>query len=235
MKKITNKFLVAVSMAASFSALGTEWNFQSSGFNQDGNVTITQESGEVRNINNLSAFSKAGEPTFVNMQTSSIGAPIVFKPVTRTVSFRGYQENRVPVSSYGHAYYVQHTLPKKCLVRSITGSIRSQRGATYDLLGEMIGFNGGAITKINESNSGAVEVGIVSSSNGKYTEGGVRLTWDLRDFEWNLFEIYRESSGSRVLLYFEQPILIESIDMAKTYISDPWVAYNLTYNCMAEY
>ncbi|WP_045394939.1 hypothetical protein, partial [Vibrio rotiferianus] len=177
MKK-TNTILVAACMAASFCAVSAEWNFQSDGFNQDGNVTITQESGEIRQINNqASGFSTASSPTFVNVQASSVGAPMKFKPVTRTIHFRGQQTDRVPIAHASYAYYAQHTLSKKCMVRSITGSIRSQRGATYDLLGEVIELNG-AIIRIPNTNAGIVEQGSLTGSN-KYHDNGVYSTWDL--------------------------------------------------------
>ncbi|WP_045391733.1 hypothetical protein [Vibrio rotiferianus] len=232
MKKVA--LLITATSIFSFSVFGASWNFEEPGFNADGNVSLNLESGEVRTVNNnTSMFTTSNSPTVVNMQASSVGAPMAFKPVTRTIHFRGQQENRVPIAHASYAYYAQHTLSKKCLVRSITGSIRSQRGATYDLLGEVIELNG-AIIRIPNNNAGVVEQGSLTGSN-KYHDNGVYSTWDLRDFDWNLFKTYRASSGSGVLLYFEQPILLEKIGMGKTYISDPWVSYNLSYNCMAEY
>ncbi|MBY8168142.1 hypothetical protein KW507_15820 [Vibrio fluvialis] len=236
--KLKNILLIVVSAICATSSHAADWNFNAADFNKNGDVTINTQSGEVRTVQNgTSMYSTSTSPTVLNVTTSATGMPLPFKPVKRSITIRGDKLNVVELpGGYRYSYVAETTLAKKCLVKSVSLSARSNEGYWYDLLGDAIWLNGMAI-RIPQHNSGFVNKGILDRSD--YNERGVFETYDLRDAEWQLFKTYRSSSSSNTsstLLYFDNPVLLETIKIGllSPSVAD-WYSYYINYNCMSEF
>lgn len=81
--------MAAVSATISSSAIGANWNFTENQFNQDGEVSLNMESGQVITIDDkTSMYTRSTAPTVVNLQQNTNGAfPFSNSGTNKSVTF----------------------------------------------------------------------------------------------------------------------------------------------------